>query len=154
MRPRPVLQIELPAFFDFRQFLFNLGIEIILADASGLDDILVDDDFRFIAINDRRDSEFGLEIDADLAHQNQIERRIDGPGHLQRHRYAAARQRQDHRIGIGLRLDRGGKPAAGVGAIAEQAKAVHRITPTCPGPLFIPSPLRPPHRVPFRHPSA
>ena len=41
---------------------------------------------------------FGLPRQTDLAHEDEIERRLQGGGDLGGHRDAATRQREDHRI--------------------------------------------------------
>ena len=59
----------------------------------------LDDDHRRAAVHHGADREFGLPRHADLAHQQQVERRVQRARHLQPDRHAATRQREHDRIG-------------------------------------------------------
>jgi hypothetical protein len=71
------------------------------------------------SIDDRAKSQFRLVRRADLAHENDIERRLQRLGHLERHWNATAGKREDNRMGILVRHQPFRELAAGIAAILE-----------------------------------
>jgi len=61
--------------------------------------LLVDHDLGMIAIDHRGDGQLRLIGRADLAHHQQVQRRVQRARHLGRHRHATARQCQHDGIG-------------------------------------------------------
>jgi hypothetical protein len=70
-------------------------------------------------IDDGAHGELRLDRYADLAHQDQIERRMERGSYLSRNRHTAARQRQDHRVLILICRERLSQFATGFRAILE-----------------------------------
>ncbi len=68
-----------------------------VVDTCRLNHVLVAHDDRCAAINDGAHSELRLDGYADLAHKDQIERRMERGSYLGRNGHAAARQRKDYR---------------------------------------------------------
>ena len=60
-------------------------------------DLLVDHRLRGFAVDDRRESQFGLPRRADFSNHDQVEGRFQGIGDLEANRHAAARQGIDNR---------------------------------------------------------
>lgn len=72
------------------------------------------------SVDDCAHRQLGLAGHADLAHEDQIERRMQHLGYLRRHRYAAARQSEYDRILSAMAGEPGGKPAAGITAVEKR----------------------------------
>ena len=104
---------------DFGQFLVAHAREFAFADAGQRDHVLVAHGHRPLAVDHRAHGELGLKGHADLAHQQEVERRIERGGNLRGHRHAAARQRQHHRLLVFVTRKCLGEPAAGIDAIDE-----------------------------------
>src|SRR5271166_5257357 len=99
-------QILPPPPFDLGEFPIADGLELRLANAGVLNHVFVSHNERDIAIDDGAHGEFGLKGYADLAHQDEIERRIESARNLSRHGNAAARQCKDGRLLIPVPRER------------------------------------------------
>ena len=116
---RAIAEVELAAPFDLGELLVANGVEFVLAHASELDHLFIAHDDGLGTIDDRAHGELGLKGHADLAHQDQIERRVECGRDLGRNRHAAARQGQHDRPLILVTRERLGELSAGIGAIDE-----------------------------------
>ena len=90
------------------------GGQFLIAHRLVARDVVVDHDFGRIAIDDRRIGELGLPRQADLANEQQVERRVQRACNLGRDRYATARQRQHDDIAIAIRIESPRQQPAGV----------------------------------------
>ncbi|WP_324288954.1 hypothetical protein [Hoeflea ulvae] len=70
-----------------------------------------------MAIDNRAHGHFGLARHPDLAHQQQIERRLESACNRQRHIDTAAWQRQHHDVLATILRERMGEPVSGIPAI-------------------------------------
>lgn len=59
----------------------------------------------------------------ELAHHQHVQRRVEGRGHLERHRDTAARQGQHQHVAVAIGLQRPGQPPTRVGPISEAPQA-------------------------------
>ena len=94
----PIAEIAPPPALDLGQlaplFLFDVGGgRPYLADY-----LLVQHQMRLIAVDDRADPELGMTRGADLAHEQDIERRTQRLRDLEADRHAAARQGEHDRV--------------------------------------------------------
>jgi hypothetical protein len=81
--------------------------------------ILIEHDLRMGPIHDRAQAELRMPGGSDLANQDEVERRPQRFGDLERHRHAAARQDQDHRILIRIGHQPRHELAPGISAVAK-----------------------------------
>ena len=100
---RSSADIELAAPTQFSEFLIPCPIELVLRHAGHPNDILVSDNDRIGAVHHGASCEFRLPGYADLPHQQQLQRRIEGPGHSRSDGHPAPRQGEHERTG-GLEL--------------------------------------------------
>ena len=73
-----------------------------------------------LPVHDRAHGKFRLQGRADLAHQDQIERRLQPIGDLGRDRNATARQRQDHGMTVLVFRQSCGQLMAGIISVLKQ----------------------------------
>ena len=100
---RPILQIQFGPAVDLDQLLPCERIDIASANRQSAHLLLTT--IVNPAIDDRGRRELRLRGHADLAHHNEIERRLEDPDHLGCHRHAATRQREHDRSGSSLRRE-------------------------------------------------
>lgn len=115
----------MPSALDPGEFPVARRIVVDLIDADDLNDVLVADDDRRPAVDDRAHREFRLGRHTDLSHQDEIQRRIEPGCDLCGDGNAAARQCQDHRSLILVAGKSLGEQASGIYSILE----AHRVNP-------------------------
>src|SRR4051794_30105199 len=81
------------------------------------EDLLVQDDLRVGAVDDRTQSEFRAARRSDLAHKDEIERSLKRLGDLEADRHAAARKRKDNRFFRLVGHQLAGELASGIGTV-------------------------------------
>ncbi|MEY9166110.1 hypothetical protein ABIE78_004229 [Sinorhizobium fredii] len=82
------------AAFDVGELPLTDGVELGVRNPGKADRLLVADDRRPAAVDDRAHGEFRLPRDADLAHQQEIERSAELARNLHRSGHASAGQGQ------------------------------------------------------------
>src|SRR5262249_28046765 len=93
------LQVDLPATLDLRELPLGQARDVGPGEPRHVYDILVGDDLRLAAVDHGSRRQLRLERHAYLAHEQQTQRRAELARDLDRYGYAAARERQHHRIG-------------------------------------------------------
>src|SRR6185312_14042579 len=107
----PALEVGHPAALDLACFPHDLFLDVGLRYAELGHDVAIDEALDRISLNDRAEPEFGLIRRADLADQDDVERRLEPFSDLIAHREAAARQRKHHRTSILVDQELRRKPA-------------------------------------------
>jgi len=106
------------AALEFPLFGGDDAVDLVLGDQRPADDRLVDDPHP--ARRNRAHRQLFVAGDAQLAHQEDVERRPERPGHLEADGHAPARQRQDDPVPAASQVEEGlGQPPAGVDSISE-----------------------------------
>src|SRR5262249_44935261 len=116
---RAARAVDGAAALDLFELTRRLFLDIILGHTQLFCQRRVDEGLRPSAVADRAERQFGLPRNADLAHENDIERRIERPGDLEPDRDAAARQGQHDRAPVFKMRQSARKLAAGIGAVGE-----------------------------------
>jgi CBS domain-containing protein len=113
-------QIRLPAALDLGQLLTGQALDIGARKTSLRHHVVVGDDLRLPAIHHGGSRQLPLVRDADLAHQHDVERRLEAARDLGGNRHAPARHRQHHRIGKVLVPECAGQHAPSLAAIGKR----------------------------------
>ena len=95
---RPIADIERPAPPDLGKLRIAHTVEGSLADSDQADDVVIADGQRFDAVDHRTHGELRLLWHADLARDDEVERRAQGRRNLAGDRHAAARQGEHDRV--------------------------------------------------------
>ena len=88
------MQVGVSAALDLLDVPLHLRFDVAAVDASHGQRFLIDDEVGRLAVDDGGQRQLGLPGRADLAHQQQIQRRIQRAGHDGADGYPAAGQRQ------------------------------------------------------------
>ena len=94
---RAVAEIAGPATLDFRELSRAGALEKDVVGAGAAAHLLVDHRLGMLAVDDRTERHFRRARRTDLAHEDQVERGMQGAGDLECDRHAAPGQRVDHR---------------------------------------------------------
>jgi hypothetical protein len=113
--------------FELGPFAAFDGGELGRRDPPHPDDIVVDDLGPLLA--DRPHRDLRPERQAELAHDEDVQRRPDRTGDLGGDRYSTAGQAEHDGIADGERGDHGGELPAGIAAVGEAAHPVRSIDP-------------------------
>ncbi len=94
--------------------------DVVLGGSYQANEVVVDDADAVLA--DRAHRQLGLAGRPDLAHQDHVERRVEGAGDLERNRHAATRETEDDQIVVVRDVEQGevfGERRPGSRSIAE-----------------------------------
>src|SRR5665811_2569751 len=116
---RAIAEVEFASPFDRGELLVASSVKFLLAHASETDHVFITHDHRLPAIDDRAYGELWLNRHANLAHQDQVVRRVEFGCDLRRDRHTAARQVQHDRPLSLVTCERLCELSAGVRAIDE-----------------------------------
>lgn len=129
-----VTEIGLSPPFQLNEFAMHFCTNIVWAWSNQSHRLLVQNKLWADAIDYRADAIFLMTWRADLAYEQQIERRIEHLCNLIGDRYAAARQRENQRRIISVSAERHCQPPPGIAPVPKQW--AHYIAPSCCGKCF------------------
>ncbi|MCY1305587.1 hypothetical protein D9M70_554010 [compost metagenome] len=116
-------------------------LQIALCRTHKPDRLAIENQFRLLAVDQRAEPEFRVPRCADLAHDQDVERRADANRDLIGNRHAAARQRHQQRIDQRLARDRLSELPSGIRPVFEEpCSRKHLISPRFPPPPRVGSP--------------
>jgi hypothetical protein len=119
VQARTFAQVSGATAFEFRQFALVGTLKISVVRAGNPLHLFVDHGLRVLAFDDGAERHFWRTRRTDLAHQNEIERGVQGARDFQSHRHPTTRQRIDDGA-IKLHRDQPGRQlAACIGPIQE-----------------------------------
>ncbi len=98
-RARPAREPLCPSI-ELALFACRDGLELPVGDAQRVEHLVVED--AGAALTDRAHRELGLSGGAQLAHDDDVERRAEGISHLDADRHAAAGESDDDRVRVEL----------------------------------------------------
>ncbi len=121
---RLVAQIEDAASREFEPLPLGLRLNVLLGRIHDTHCLGIEHDLRFVAVDQRSETEFGMTRCADLANDEELEGRAESSCHLEGDRYAAARQGHHERVGevrfLGeMRFDDASKPSTRIGPVCK-----------------------------------
>src|SRR5689334_18578236 len=113
-------EVPCASSLDLHQLLAACRLEIPFRNTERLNDVLIADDRRRMAVDDGTHGQFRLEGGTDLADQEQVEWRLQRLGDRCRYRNTATRKRQHDGIGVAIFEERGDEPSAGLPTICKR----------------------------------
>jgi hypothetical protein len=127
LRAFAIAQVAVALPIDFGEFGIASGFKRSFVNTNVLNDVFIAHRDRAAAVDNRTHCQFRLEGHADLAHEDQIDRRLERLSNLRRDSNSTARQREDRRL---LLLVSEGQPdatAARRSTANPARKSIHRL---------------------------
>ncbi len=114
-------EVAQPAF-HLRRLLLRDPLQVVLGDAEPPDDLLVED--AYAPVGDGADAELGLARRPQLARDEDVKRRVEGPRYLVPYGYPSPREGEDHGALLPVRGEPFSQPPAGVLSVSEGRRSV------------------------------